>query len=594
MALITLRQAVLYFRVSGRDQADNFSLRSQEEDCRDYTKHEGANVKKTFTDVGSGLSTKQRPQFVEMCAYALDKKNGITDVVFWDLDRFTRNIRQFFEYTDQLVKAGITLHLALEGEKYDYNSEEKWHQRLIAGEGESKRTSKRTKRGQHKATALGFHIGPPPWGYMLVYDSDEVNEKGERIVCGRLEPDPDTWPHCLTFWSMAVNGSTPMQVTRYMNQHNIPSPSGGLWTDGTARSTMKNEKYCGRLFRGKHPESRLPGPKDDAKMTVVEDNHKAAVSPDDFERVNEMIRSRHRSQGPTRCHSSPNSLSGLLKCGECKTEQEIHNLEINRQNGKVYLRCSRKKKLGRDACSFKGGRLDRVLEAVTDKLTNHFLTEATLESVIAGVAEESREYLEKQETDKSGIRARLNVVRNGIKNINDVLTEQGTKAENYKSLIASLGALEMEWDELEQAAERIAEVSEKARLFVTDKDGIIETAMDLKTYAEPADPEAIRELFHIFIDKVEVFNEDYGFIYYRLPVRRALSEDTPAKEIIYFEKKKDSMAREVCGLDGCTGIDRFQSSSGQTDPRFPRRRGDRPSIDLTGDERMEVPPQARG
>ena len=139
-----------------------------------------------FTDVGSGLSTKQRPEFIRMRQHALDAGNRITDVVFWDLDRFTRNIEDFFTYTKALINAGITLHLAVEGEQYDYNSEEKWHQ----------------------------------------------------------------------------------------------------------------------------------------------------------------------SQGPTRCHSSPNPMSGLLKCGECKTPEHRHNLElhIHRKYDVTRLRCSKKKKMGADAC----------------------------------------------------------------------------------------------------------------------------------------------------------------------------------------------------------------------------------------------------
>jgi DNA invertase Pin-like site-specific DNA recombinase len=74
--------------------------------------------------VGSGLSTKQRPEFLHLREYALDPANGIKHIVFNDLDRFIRNIEEFFIYTKDLLRAGITLHLALDNEKFDYNSEE--------------------------------------------------------------------------------------------------------------------------------------------------------------------------------------------------------------------------------------------------------------------------------------------------------------------------------------------------------------------------------------------------------------------------------------------------------------------------------------
>ena len=575
MQLIMTRIAVGYRRVSGKSQADNFSLRSQDEDIQDYCEHEGLYLDIMFTDVGSGLSIKQRPQFPKMREYALDKKTRITDVVFWDLDRFTRNIEDFFTYTKDLIKAGITLHLAVEGEKYDYNSEEKWHQRLIAAQAESKRISKRTKRGQRAATKMGLHIGKPPWGYKLIHDSDELNDKGDPIICGRLVPDPALWPHVLKFWEMSTNGSTAMQLARYLNQHNVPSPSRGPWTDGTVRYIQKNEKYCGQLFRGKNPQSRLPGPKENAPATVVENSHEAAVSPENFEKVNDGIRSRHKSQGPTRCHTSPNPMSGLLKCGECKARGIDSNLELNRKHGTVYLRCSRKKK-GIEDCTFTGARLDQVLKAVVDRLRNHFLTEDTLESIVDSVAEVSKGYLQELAPRKSGISARKTVVIERIKNINDVLKTEGTRARYLPSLIDELEELDKEKEELQKIAEQTAEATEEALLFVNDKAGIIETALNHKTFTDPADPEAIRELMHIFIERVEVFQDKHGIIYYNFQVRSAEAEGTPAQETIYFEKNKGPLAPKSCGFDGSTGIDRVASPTYRSRTRLPHTRGDRP------------------
>ena len=103
------RKAVRYRRVSGKSQKDNFSLRNQDVRCARYCDAKGLPIDREFTDVGSGLSIKHRPNFCTMCEYALDPENGITDVVFNDLDRFARNFREFFDYADRMVKAGITL-----------------------------------------------------------------------------------------------------------------------------------------------------------------------------------------------------------------------------------------------------------------------------------------------------------------------------------------------------------------------------------------------------------------------------------------------------------------------------------------------------
>ena len=77
-----------------------------------------------------------------------------------------------------MVKAGITLHSVIDDEEYDYNSEEKWTDKAVSAQKESKRISRRTKEGQRIATDLGYHIGPVPWGYMLEHETEELDESG--------------------------------------------------------------------------------------------------------------------------------------------------------------------------------------------------------------------------------------------------------------------------------------------------------------------------------------------------------------------------------------------------------------------------------
>ena len=568
--LITARKAVGYIRVSGRSQADNFSLRSQDQDVRDYCAIESILFDRMWDDIGSGLSTKKRPNFLDMLEYCLDPENGITDVVFWDLDRFTRNIEEFFTYTKGLINAGITLHIALDGEKYDYRSEEKWHQRLIAAQAESKRISRRTKRGQRQATQLGYHIGPPPWGYMLQHEPDEqnvpevlrefhrTNSQGGQFQAGWLVPDPEKWDDLLTFWGQVTQGHTPMRVAIYMNLHNIPAPKGGEWTDYKVRNVIRNPKYYGKLFRGLNPQSRLPGPKENAPPVIVEDSHKAAVDYDQWMKANRAIDDRRPSEAPARSHSSPNPLSNLLKCGECKSKGIDSNLQIARKDGVIYLRCARRKTTGRDACAFKGARLDILLAKVNDRLRNHFLTRPNLERIIKGVAEASRAYLETQQSESAAINDRKKVVRNEIANINATFKAAGTAADNFRTLLSDLEYLEMELKELEGKSDQVAEDTEEARLFINNEEGIIATALDRKTFNNPDNLDEVRDFMHIFIKSVEIFPREgktqRTTIHYDLPVRAAQSDDDPTIETIHLEKKGAHVGPKSCVFNEFTGL----------------------------------------
>ena len=556
--LKTKRKAVRYRRVSGKSQKDNFSLRNQDIRSAQYCVTKGLPLDRDFEDVGSGLSIKHRHGFVEMTEYVLDKTNGITDVVFNDIDRYSRNYREFFDYLDRMVKAGITLHSVIDDEEYDYNSEEKWTDKAVSAQKESKKISRRTKEGQRIATTLGFYIGPVPWGYMLKYETDELDETGYHAICGKLVPDPELWPYVLEFWRMAVAGDTPIKIAQHMRLNDVPSPGRTPWTDDAVRRIIKNPKYYGLLFRGLNPHSRIPGPQENAPPIFRENNHKAAVSREGWEKANEAIASRNKSQAPTRSHSSPNPLSARLKCGHCAVLGINSNLEIQRYNGKVAVRCSKKKKMGPDVCTFKSANLTTLLARISDRLEHHFLTPENLAMVIDGVAEVSRPMLEERQTQLTQIRERKRVVNTEIKNIDDVLTEAGNKASNLRTLINNLAKLEKERADLEKEGNQIDEATEEALLFVNDQEGIIETALDYMTWTDHKDPEAVREFLKIFIKKVEVFELEEGATDQRAVIHydlRAFKAGASGTETIHIGKKRSLEASaNNCGSDECMGV----------------------------------------
>ena len=577
MPATTARKAVGYIRVSGRTQADNFSLQSQEDDIRDYCAIEGIPFDRMWTDVGSGLSTKSRPNFLGMLDYCRDPAQQITDAAFWDLDRFTRNIEEFFTYTKGLINAGIMLHLALDGEKYEYRSEEKWYQRLLAAQSESKKISRRTKRGQRQATKLGYHIGPPPWGYMLQHEPDEqnvpeelqevhrLNWKGQHFQCGWLVPDPEKWDDVIMFWGQVELGKTPMLIVNYMNLHNIPGPRGGEWTTEAVRRIIRNPKYHGELFRGVKPQSRLPGPKENAPPIIVENSHQAAVDYDTWLEANEAIIERRPTQAPPRSHSSPNPLSNLLKCGECQAQGITSNLAVNRIDGVAYLRCTRHARAGRDKCTFTSARLEILLDKVNDRLRNHFLTQSNLERIVKGVTEASKPYMESQQSELAPIKDRKKVVRKQIDNINDTLIEAGARASNFRTLLAKLDDLELELRDIERKFAQMAEDTEEARLFINNEDGIIATALDRKTFANPDNLDEVRDFMRIFIKRVDVFAREgktqRATIQYDLPVRARRSDDDPTIETVYLEKKGAQAAAKTCVFDSFSTVSDGQGTT---------------------------------
>ena len=214
------KKGVEYARVS-TDPQDKMSLGTQHEENRAYAARNNISIVRSFEDVGSGLSTKQRPQFLEMVEYVLDKKNGITEVIFFDLDRFTRSNRDFYAYTEGLEQAGKYLHSVAENQVYSRESALTWQVKALVNEGNSRSTSYHTKRGQRGSIRDGYYIGKKaPYGYRIHY----MNVGGQDRP--KLEPHPEEWPHLLKILGMGFSNDSPLTITRYLNDHNIPGPTG--------------------------------------------------------------------------------------------------------------------------------------------------------------------------------------------------------------------------------------------------------------------------------------------------------------------------------------------------------------------------------
>src|SRR5262245_38230648 len=84
-------KAVLYLRVSTKEQAHNLSLPTQLKACRDYCQREGLEVIRIFEDAGASAKTVDRPEFQNLIRFCQASKGNVHKVVVYNLSRFSRN-----------------------------------------------------------------------------------------------------------------------------------------------------------------------------------------------------------------------------------------------------------------------------------------------------------------------------------------------------------------------------------------------------------------------------------------------------------------------------------------------------------------------
>lgn len=84
--------AVIYVRVSTKEQAKSLSLDTQQERCQSYCDHEELTVVRVFVEAGESAKTTARTEFQRMLAFATNPKTRVKVVVVYDLSRFARDM----------------------------------------------------------------------------------------------------------------------------------------------------------------------------------------------------------------------------------------------------------------------------------------------------------------------------------------------------------------------------------------------------------------------------------------------------------------------------------------------------------------------
>ena len=86
------KKAVLYCRVSTKEQVeDGNSLVVQEKACREYAEKNSYEIAEIFIEQGESAKTADRTELQKMLNYCSEKKNMVSVVIIYKIDRLSRN-----------------------------------------------------------------------------------------------------------------------------------------------------------------------------------------------------------------------------------------------------------------------------------------------------------------------------------------------------------------------------------------------------------------------------------------------------------------------------------------------------------------------
>jgi site-specific DNA recombinase len=158
--------AVIYVRVSTKEQTENLSLPTWLKACEEYCERQAFKVLARFREEGESAKTADRTELQKLLQFCRKNKGTVQFVVVFNLTRFAREKYDHFALRAHLKSLGISLRSATE--PIDDTSTGKLMEGVLAAfaQCDDDVRSERTRGGMKAALELGRWTFLAPLGYL--------------------------------------------------------------------------------------------------------------------------------------------------------------------------------------------------------------------------------------------------------------------------------------------------------------------------------------------------------------------------------------------------------------------------------------------
>ena len=280
----------------------------------------GYHIAKTYYEVVSGESIAARPEIQKMLE---EVSLGIyTGVLVVDVERLARGngadqayISQVFQFSGTKIVTPLKVY-----DPSNEFDEEYFEFGLFMSRREYKTINRRLIRGRDSSAAEGKYINSiAPYGYSRV---KLPNEKGYT-----LEPHPEEADVIKKIFSLFLNHAGTKLIANYLNDHQIPTRHGDLWTYSTITNIITNPIYMGKIRRGWSKQVKtiengqvkrhIKRHKNLEDYQIYDGLHPALVTEEEFMQAQEIRLGRQPSAKVKDEFVLQNAFAGLLYCSIC-------------------------------------------------------------------------------------------------------------------------------------------------------------------------------------------------------------------------------------------------------------------------------------
>jgi len=231
---------VLYCRVSTKEQVEEGnSLVSQEKICRDYAFKNGYDIAEIFIEQGESAKTADRKELQRLLAYCSDKKNKISFVIAYKIDRISRNVYDYSQLRIILKRYGVEIKSTTE--HFEDNPAGRFMENIIANvaQFDNDVRTERSVGGMRDAMLEGRYVWVAPLGY------DNLRIAGKATIApNKLAPIVRK-----SFETIAKNTFPAEEVRKIMIKEGLVSKTGKAMSKSQFYRFLKNECYAGWIIK---------------------------------------------------------------------------------------------------------------------------------------------------------------------------------------------------------------------------------------------------------------------------------------------------------------------------------------------------------
>jgi DNA invertase Pin-like site-specific DNA recombinase len=251
--------AVIYVRVSTKEQTENLSLPTQLRACEEYCRRQGYEVIERFHEEGESAKSTDRSQLQKLLTFCRLNKGRVHFVVVFNLTRFARDKYDHFALRSHLQSLGISLRSATE--PIDDTSTGKLMEGVLAAfaQFDNDCRSDRTRAGMKAALELGRWVFLAPIGYL----------NAPRAMGKSLMADPERAPLVRrAFEEYATGRYTKEQLLKQARASGLTNRRGRPLTSQSVGMLLRNQLYAGIVDV---PEYGVRGKRGDFEPLISED-----------------------------------------------------------------------------------------------------------------------------------------------------------------------------------------------------------------------------------------------------------------------------------------------------------------------------------